>query len=247
MLKFMKYEFKKQAWSKGIILLLAAFLEIVFLIGIALDNENFQGFGMGFLGTLSFCAIIYVGFECIDTFSKDLKTKRSYMLFLTPHTSYTILGAKIITSAIQILVTGFAFLGIFLLDGFILMTRYGTWKDIVKFVKEMINQILNIQVDVQIVAIVVLMLLVGWLFFIVFAFFAITLSTTFLAKKKFKGFVSVLLFFVITWIISFIQDKLFGNIGFSEILMWYNILYLLVFTIIAYIGTAFLLEKKVSL
>lgn len=247
MLKFMKYEFRKQAWSKGIILFLAAILEIVFLIGIFLDKEDYQGIGLGFLMTLSFAAIVYVGFECVDTFSKDLKTKCSYMLFLTPHTSYSILGAKIITSAIQIIVTGFAFLGLFILDGFIMISRYGKWKDIVEFVRQLIDQLLHIKVDIQGVVIMILMLLVGWLFFIVLSFFAITLSTTFLANKKFKGFVSFLIFVVISWVISYIQNKLFGKVDFSQTLMWYSIAYLVVITVITYIGTAFMLEKKVSL
>lgn len=247
MLKLMKYEFKKQAWSKAIILCLAAILQVIFLIGIFTSNENIQGFGFGFLMALAFGGIAYVGFECVDTFSKDLKTKCSYMLFLTPHTSYSIIGAKIVTSAIQVLVTGFAFLGLFILNGLIMLTKYGSWRRTVELVKEFFAQLFNVYVDIKFIILMVLMLLIGWLFLIVFAFFAITLSTTFLASKKFKGFVSFVIFIVIAWIASFIQDKLFGNMYFTDLFMWCNILYLVVITVIAYIGTAFMLEKKVSL
>ena len=113
MLKLMKYEFKKQNTSKWIILGVGVLLEIIFLLGVVLSKENMMGFGLGFLMVLSFIAVFYVSIESIITFSNDLNRKQSYMLYMTPHSSFTILGAKLLTAFVTVCVTGFAFFGIF--------------------------------------------------------------------------------------------------------------------------------------
>ena len=129
MLKLMKYEFKKQNTSKWIILGVGVLLEIIFLLGVVLSKENMMGFGLGFLMVLSFIAVFYVSIESIITFSNDLNRKQSYILYMTPHSSFTILGAKLLTAFVTVFVTGFAFFGIFLADGAIVVAKFDLLKD----------------------------------------------------------------------------------------------------------------------
>ncbi len=106
MLKLMKYEFRKTMFSKTILLVITAILEVLFLAGIFLDWD--EGIGWGVIG-LVLCACIgiaYIGLESLIVFQRDLNTKQSYMLFLTPNNCFQILGAKVIENGLSLLLAG---------------------------------------------------------------------------------------------------------------------------------------------
>lgn len=67
---------------------------------------NLMGTGMMFLILCAFFGVFYIGLEGIMTLYRDLNSKQSYMLFLTPKSSYEILGAKILENGISILMAG---------------------------------------------------------------------------------------------------------------------------------------------
>jgi len=252
MFKLMKYEFRKQAFSKLVIVSIIAFLEVMFVIGVLLENENTMGTSMVFLGLLTFGALFFLAFESIITYSNDLKQKCSYMLFLTPNSSYSIVGAKVVSAAIQILLSGVAFVAIYALNGAILVAKFASIAEVKELILEFFKAIIKIDVDVSSVLLVVAVILLFWINTITVAFFSITLSTTFLADKKFKGVVSFILFFFINYVYGKITDlalndrvNLMSNTDIN-IYLFLNILFVLCFTIITYVGTAWMLEKKVS-
>ena len=90
MLKLMKYEFRKSASSKLILLVLTAVFELAFLGGVFFKGYNLMGTGMMFLILCAFFGVFYIGLEGIMTLYRDLNSKQSYMLFLTPKSSYEI-------------------------------------------------------------------------------------------------------------------------------------------------------------
>lgn len=94
MLKLMKYEFRKTAFSKLILLSITLLSEIVYLLGIFLKKDVFLSSGIMFLVLCATMGILYIGLESVTVLHRDLNTKQSYMLFLTPKSSYQILGAK---------------------------------------------------------------------------------------------------------------------------------------------------------
>src|SRR5699024_2122519 len=96
MIKLIKYELRKQAFSKGIILAILGLLELLFLYGIIRDNNMAFSLSIALLVFVTYVAILYVAFENIFAFSGELNSKRSYMLFLIPRSSYEIVGAKVI-------------------------------------------------------------------------------------------------------------------------------------------------------
>jgi hypothetical protein len=90
----------------------------------------------------------------------------------------------------------------------------------------------------------------NWINTITLAFFSITLSTTFLADKKYKGVVSFLIFIALSVITSKITSLIVGDNGInfnsiSTTLIAASIITLF-FTVLTYIGTAWMLDKKVS-
>lgn len=247
MVKLIKYEFRKQVFSKIVMLVLVGLLELLFLFGIITDNEGRLGFSMGLLAMLSMGCLFFVAFESILTYSNDLKTKCSYMLFLTPNSSYKIVGAKAITAAVQIILVGAAFIVIALIDGGILLAKYQDIEYAWEMFKLLLNDVLSISVDMKIVILYISTLIISWVCTICVAFFSITLSTTFLANKKWKGIVSFIIFLGLNWLFNKIISVTLGSaFDYSTGHYILNLLYQLLFSIATFVGTGFMLEKKVS-
>ncbi len=250
MLKLMKYEFRKQAFSKFIILALVGLIELLFFFGVVADRENVIVTSMMFLFFFTFGAMFFLAFESILTFSNDLKQKCSYMLFLTPNTSYSIVGAKVLSAGIQIILAGIAFFAVIAIDGAILIAKYDAIEQVKKLLLEIVNDMFNMNIKFSDIVSVVALMITSWISTITIAFFSITLSTTFLADKKFKGFVSFIIFLGLNVIYNKITSLAIGDVseylsGLDIYFMWQSII-TVCFIIVTYLGTAWMLEKKVS-
>jgi hypothetical protein len=252
MLKLMKYEFRKQAFSKMVILLLVGLIQLLFFFGVVTDKNDVIGTAMGILSVFTFGALFFMAFEAIITFSNDLKQKCSYMLFLTPHTSYSIVGAKVLAAAIQIILAGIAFFLVFFIDIAVLVAKYDQIELITEMLHRFLQEVFSLDIQLKDIIAVVAVIITAWISTITVAFFSITLSTTFLANFKLKGLVSFLIFIGINYAFGVIVNMGLGRAydinNFSNLSMYYILesLYLLGFTIITYVGTSWMLEKKVS-
>ena len=116
MLKLMKYELRKTAFSKLVLLVITAVAEIAFLIGVFWKKDNILAMGIIFLVMCTIFGVIYIGIESVNVLHRDLNTKQSYMLFLTPKSSYQILGAKILENGISIIMAGAFFAALAAID-----------------------------------------------------------------------------------------------------------------------------------
>ena len=240
----MKYEFRKQSFSKIIILVLAGLLELFFAYGMITDNQERIAVSIGLFMVLAFGAIMFVSFECIITYSNDLKSKCSYMLFMTPHSSYSIIGAKALSTIVQILFAGAIFIAIGFLDFALMVTKYSDLSQML----DSLSQMFQIQINYADVLIVIASILSSWICTVLLAFFSITLSTTFLANKKGKGFVSFLIFLVLNYGMSKVITLVLGSsLNYTQTDFVLNILITVIFAAITYIGTSWMLEEKVSL
>lgn len=250
MLKLMKYEFRKQAFSKLVILILVGLIELLFIFGIITGRENILATSMGLLGFFTFGAMFFLAFESIITYSNDLKQKCSYMLFLTPNTSYSIVGAKVISAGLQIILSGIAFFAVFAIDGAVLLAKYSSLEQIKKYALELINQTFKLDIQFSDVASLTAFLLLSWISVITVAFFSITLSTTFLANKKYKGILSFVIFIALNYLYDKICNLILGNstLYLSRLTYYFSLNSILMafFIVLTYVGTAWMLEKKVS-
>ncbi|MBS5935093.1 MAG: hypothetical protein KIC94_19685 [Clostridiales bacterium] len=247
MWKLVKYELRKQMQSKAIIFGIVALLELVWFFGLLVKNSMLGGTS-GVLFLVANISMIYLYFESIVTFSNDLKTKNSYMLFMTPNSSYKIVGAKIVASGIQIILYGLCFFGIGALDIGIMAIRFSGVSEVIEMVKKFLNQSVQIDVDVTYVFLSVLSIIIMGIFILSLAYVSITLSSTFLANKRYKGFVSFVIFVLIVFVQEKIVSAVLGNVLLSDqttiilSLLWYAVMSLL-----AYVVTAWMLDKRVSL
>lgn len=250
--KLIKYEFRKQLMSKLIVGIVVAVLELVFLAGLIFDKGDWAGTGAGLLLIASMVSLLYFSFESIVTYSNDLRTKQSYMLFLTPRNMFQIVGAKLLTTILQIVVCGCAFAAIGIGDVLLVCAKNGEVKDFLDGIKGFFHALTGVEIRLVEVVYVILMLLVAWLVFIALAMFAITLSSTLLSTWKFKGVLSVGIYFALDWCVSKVAT-LVTPTGFleSEYLVvnteaWAFIGVYAAALVLSYVGTALLLEKKVS-
>ena len=63
MLKLMKYELRKTAFSKLVLLVITAVAEIAFLIGVFWKKDNILAMGIIFLVMCTIFGVIYIGIE----------------------------------------------------------------------------------------------------------------------------------------------------------------------------------------
>lgn len=247
-----KYEFRKQLLSKIIVFLLAAVLEIFFLLGLLINNEDLLGIGIGFLILDSVVGLFYFSFECIITYSADLRTKQSYMLFLTPRNMFQIVGAKVITTMLQIIGAAMIFVGLMTANIFLYAAKNGTLTELLKVFRDYFKEFTGVEIRVAEILMVILMCVVTWLVFIIMAMFSITLSATLFANKKWRWLVSVSIFFFFNWLVKelaglVMTKKLFEGEYILELKDgWCFILVYLIALVLDYFGTVLLLSKKVS-
>lgn len=250
MLKLMKYEFRKTMFSKMILLVITGVLEALFLAGVFLDWEN--GLAWGIIG-LTLCAIIgicYIGLESLTVFHRDLNTKQSYMLFLTPHDSYQILGAKVVENGVSLLLAGCFFVLLAAADFTIATVYLGGFQEFLDTIERILSAI---NVEIQITAaeslLCVLEILSLWLMTVVTGILAITLCATVLAGKRFSGFFSILLFLLISWACSWSCSRLNRLIPASWGSTLSYLLYILaalVLTAVMYLISGWIMEQKLS-
>ncbi len=250
--KLIKYEFRKQLMSKLVVGIVIVALQVLYLVGVIADNGDWAAIGLGGTMIVAMVSLLYFSFESIVTYSNDLKTKQSYMIFLTPRNMFQVVGAKLVTTVLQIFVCGCAFASIGIGDVFLLCARKGNVKVFIEAVKGFFQMLTGVEIRLVEIIYVILMVLIAWLFFVAMAMFAITLSTTLLSNWKYKGVVSVVLFFALDWLVA----KVVGLVtptGFleGEYLVvdteaWAFIGIYAAALALCYVGTSLLLEKKVS-
>lgn len=244
--KLMKYEFRKTMFSKIILLVITAVLEILLLAGIFLNWEN--GLGWGIIG-LTLCVVIgifYIGLESLMVFHRDLNTKQSYMLFLTPYDSYQILGAKVLENGISLLMAGCFFAALVAIDFSVAVVYLGGFKELVNVVTRILQQVsVEVQFTTAESLMAVFAVLSVWLMTIVTGFLAIVLCATVLAGRRFSGFVSFLIFLLLSWGCSVLTNQIPESL---ETVVYYTlyILAALALTVVMYLISGWIMERKLS-
>jgi hypothetical protein len=233
-------------------------IELFFLYMLYFGKEESNGMVMRLPSGIFFPVILFViaglailavlGFECVTTFHNDLKTKQSYMLFLIPKSVYTVIGAKIIAAALQILIAGAVFIILIATDVTLVMAKYGQLQDLVNILKEVLSIFTDMSADFASILIMFAVFgVISWFAFICVALLSITFTYTLLENVKLKGLISVVVFVVINIAFSRVTSLLmpaFMDMT-TEALV---ILSVVSFAeaIAAYFLSAWMLDKKIS-
>ncbi len=246
MLKLMKYEFRKQLTTKILLLAVLGLMEIYFLYGILSNNMETTMKAVIFLSVLAFAGIFFVSFECIMTYNNDLRTKQSYMLFMVPETTLSVMGAKILSAIIQIILTSSVFGIMAFVDAFAVAARFDEIDTLFVMIQRILHQFFSLNIDAGVIAINLVELVIGWICVVILAMLAITLSATFMANSKLRGIVSFIFFVVLEIIITKIRRVIVKPLS-ENTAHLAAILLSVVVIAIAYPTIAWMLKKKVSL
>lgn len=242
----MKYEFRKTAFAKLIILLLAAIAEVLFLLGQHLGQEDLTSTGTLLLVLIATFGIMYVGIDSLLVLNRDLNTKQGYMLFMTPKNSYEILGAKILENGLSILLAGAFFTGLAWIDLTILLKRMGEQYSVLKMLQDFLNSLpVRVEFSFRGLSTVFFAFLVSWLATVVIAAFAIILSSSLFTGKKFNIILSFAIFFAISFAMSFATSKLPYRDPYTYYLLRSAVD--LIFAAVIYFLSCRIMEKKLSL
>lgn len=246
MLQLMKYEFRKTMFSKMILLVITAVVEVAYLLGVFMKWDRVLVIGVLGLVLCGVIGIFYIGIESLIIFQKDLNTKQSYMLFLTPRNSYQILGAKVLENGVSIFLTGAFFVVLFAVDLTIGVVYIGGLKQFLDMLTEAMKYMsVEINIEPQQILLVLSSGLASWLMMIVIGNLAIVLSATVLAGKKFSGIVSFILYMILSWasgkVLDLMTTPFSGNMAFVTVICGAFLV-----SALMYVVTGWIMERKLS-
>lgn len=245
MLKLMKYELRKTAFSKLVLLVITAVAELAFLLGVFLKKDNLLAIGIVFLFMCAVFGVIYIGIESVNVLYRDLNTKQSYMLFLTPKSSYEILGAKILENGISIVMAGVFFALLAALDITVATLYIGGLKEMINLVSSFMEINWSVTFTPAEVAFYFFGLLASWIVYIVNADLSVILSASVLAGKKGSIIAGFLIFMVISAIIGKALD-LIPVLQSTELTFVIYIAAAFAIAAVLYLISGWIMEKKLS-
>ena len=245
MLRLLKYELRKTMMFKLILLGITLVAQAVFLAGLWGNRENTLATGAVLLFFIAITGIAMIGVFSVVTLHRDMNTKQSYMLFMTPNSCYRILGAKVIECGLSLLLAGAFFFALGWLD-FTLLLGKSANQQIWDMFKQMVQAVNDqITLDASHVSALVFSMLASWLCTITTAYLADVVSSALLNGKKGNGIVTFLLFLVLNWGISKLVALIPSSLGVITALLLQGAA-ALVLAGIMYVVTARLMEKYLS-
>ncbi len=247
MKNLMKYEFRKTLAVKMLVLGAAALAECLFLIGLWGDMDRVLAMSIFLLTMLAFGSVMVIGLASVVILHRDMNTKQSYMLFMTPNSCYRILGAKVLENGLSILLSGAFFFALGALDITLLFARQGSlaelWDTFTGFLRRIDERI---TLDAPTMMTLTANVLSTWICTVTAAYLGDVISTALLNGKRFNGLLSFLAFVLLMWLTGFVQMKTVGAIGDIRTAFLAETAVALVFSAVMYVLTAQIMERKLS-
>ena len=243
----MKYEFRK-TWAFKVLLLGAAVVaEIVFLIGLYGGLDRVLGVSVLLLTMLAICGVMAIGLSSVVQLYRDMNTKQSYMLFMTPNSSYKILGAKVLENGISILLAGAFFFALGALDITLLFAHEGQLEELWNAIRQFLSQIdSRITLDFSTMLTFVLSILASWISTVTCAYLGVVISTALLNGKRGNGIISFLIIMALLWLSGFIELRATESIENVRTVFVAQSCIALVLSAVMYVLTAKIMETKLS-
>jgi len=250
MLKLMKYELRKTWFLKAILLAVTAVAEIAYLIGLYARQEDTMGVAIFILVMLAFGGILMIGLESVMTLHRDMNTKQSYMLFMTPNSCYAILGAKMLEFSISVLAGGAFFFALGTLDITLLFSREGKLSQLWKMIQETISRFSvsgrPLMINMETMSAMAFLLVSDWIFTIATAYLAVVISSALLNGKKYNLVISFLIFLVLSWGVNRLTGLITASIQNTATLMAVSGGISLAFAALMYWVTAVIMDRYLS-
>lgn len=254
MLKLTKYELIKTRVPLGLVGALFAILEGYFLYGVLTDKSYHAGIAAGLLAIYSMTCFFIVFAMAINNYSKELASKSSYLIFMTPNSTFKIVLSKMLSTLLVGVVIVAIITILAVIDMSIMFDKFSSlnnWKKFFEYALE--NMGINTALLLPTIIGYIIEFLINFFSIVTMIYLAITLSSTLLQNSKFKGFLSFALVVLFTYLMIKAEEYLpviyNDPANSAEIVL--NLIPAAVFELFIMIGftigSAKLLEKKVSL
>lgn len=249
MLNTIKYELIKQRTSKIILAGFIILAELAFIIGVCIDNENIWATGTFCLMLLAMITFVIVALEAISTYYRDMQDKSGYMLFMTPHSVYTIMGGKILTGILSIVAATIIFGLLTFADVTVVASKYHELTRMVDSIRAALNQLYAIDISWGDVIIATVDMVFSWIAMITSAFLAITLCMTLIRGVRGKGFISFAAFCAINWFYEFATIQISNWLDLSSYTaqMGFAAVTTVVFAGACFWASGYILKRELSL
>ena len=209
MTALLKYEIRKTWIAKAIILGIAAVAELVFLAGLLngnMDDNHLLLTGIFLLCFTAFGGVLFIGVQSVVTLHRDMNTKQGYMLYMTPRSSFRILGSKVLENGLSLLAAGIFFFLLALADVSLMFSRYGRiemlWQTLRQFLETFGSRI---PLDRTGYLLLTVSFLVSWLSTVCIAFLADIISSALLNGRRFNGLTAFLLFIALSLLFGWLE------------------------------------------
>lgn len=253
MFNLIKYELRRNIYTIGILYVCILLLEAYTLFNLISKNESRSSVAFALMILAGTIGIFYIFIMGIQSYSRELGSKNSYMVFMTPNSTAKIIASKFLATGVVALITTIVSVLLIVLDYNLALHFFPSLSDNIDIMKEF-SSILGLDIS-GFFLYLLLDLIISWISVfsaIGIAYFAITLSATALANKKGRGVISfllfLLLFYIVTKITGYFPTVSIGSGVIETILSpLFSYLFHIVIIIAAIFGNAYLLDKKVSL
>lgn len=215
MLKLMKYEFRKLRTTLLCLLGALVALEVLFVVGINADKGNLVGISLALLSLLAFLVYAYIILAGMASYSRELKEKSGYLIFMAPVSPLGVVLSKLLFTALAALAATALFGLAAYLDYAHLMRRLNVDETLVDQINYFLrmatgNAGLSVRGIGSMALFTTATILIEVLLTMCTAYLAITLSATLLQNKKgfLRGLISLALFLALTWGCNWLAQKL---------------------------------------
>lgn len=253
MLRLIKYQYRKDLPMYIVIFSVIMALASYLALSIAAESEFNMVFAMILYILCGSGAVIFIMILGVISYSKEINSKSSFMTFMTPLSTFEIVGAKYITLIVTTVVTTALYAGGGYLNIMLAVAKFNEINDI----RDMLDYMLTLfdSSFTEIMSTFFVAVFSVWLTILLtvsYAYLAITLSSTILANRRGKGWLAVGLFVGIIIFVNLITNIIpkfdFGDSFVEQFLSnWLVYLFEILLIIGTYFGVSILLKKKVSL
>ena len=260
MLKLMKYEFRKLRTTLLIMVGSLAALEAGFIAGMLMNRNGLAGTCLALIMLLVFLVYAYIVLAGMASYSRELKEKSGYLIFMAPVTPMGVVLSKLVFTVLAALGATALFALTAYLDVRYLIGRLGLDPETLNSINLVLRFGLKSNADVfqliRMMGFAAVTVLIEIVLTMCCAYLAITLSATLLQNRKgfLRGLISLVLFFALTWLSNWAANTLIYNnvsldASFAEMrgaIGWSLLLNLGLSAVFAG-ASAWLLDRKVNL
>lgn len=253
MLHLIKYEYRKNMVLYIVLFALIFAIEALCGLAIAVEDE-FVTFFTIYVAMQGIPIVMLFFFVTnIITYSRELNSRAGYLAFMTPCSAFEIAGSKFLTMIINATLAIGLFIGFGAIDFAALMAKFGGEFDFEEFIRELalVLSIFGINIDFSSVIAMIIVLFLMVFTIMSLLFFAITLSRTLLENRGGRVPLAILFFVVLIvaniFAIVYMPSFSFGDTAMLSFLGRWPLIFLMLLEFAgSYIGSSFLLEKKLS-